>query len=306
MMDDRDRIGEDLARSRKDLAEAIAALKQNFDITRFFGSVHGRSAGPDASGRAEPAAPGAAVMPVIEAAGAAIRANPRAAALAGAGLAWLAWSGIRRRVTSSRAARPEWLDGIAALREEADRLRARVARSRDSGALDEVAARDSLEDIAASLDHAIRQEIGQGLDGLDAETRTAALAAREAACRREFGKGGSGASGQNGGMLGRVGKIVTAGAALTAAGGFVASLLSRGQPSAEAAARAPDETGAEEAAAREELRDDLEQLSRLVTRLTSTLRSVVDETVSRAGSTATRRGETSAEAALHDKDAGAA
>ncbi|WP_283178450.1 hypothetical protein [Gemmobacter sp. 24YEA27] len=305
-MHDRDRIGEEIARSRQDLAEAIAALKQNFNMTRFFGGGQGRAAGPDASGHADPASPGAAVMPVIEAAGAAIRANPRAAALAGAGLAWLTWSGIRRRSSSSRAARPEWLQGIAALREEADRLRARVERSRDSGALDEVAARDSLEDIAASLEQAIRQEIGQGLDGLDAETRAAALAAREAACRREFGKGGSGASGQNGGMLGRVGKIVTAGAALTGAGGFVASLLSRGQPSSDAAARGPDNAGTEEAEAREELRDDLEQLSLLVTRLTSTLRSVVDETVSRAGSTATRRDETPAEAALRDKDAGAA
>ncbi|SEC12177.1 hypothetical protein [Rhodobacter sp. 24-YEA-8] len=305
-MDDRDRIGEEIARSRQDLAEAIAALRQNFNITRFFGGGQGRASGPDVSGHSGPAQPGAAVMPVIEAAGAAIRANPRAAALAGAGLAWLAWSGVRRRATSSPEARPEWLDGIAALREEADRLRARVERSRDSGALDDVAARDSLEDIAASLDHAIRHEIGRGLDGLDAETRTAALAAREAACRREFGKDGAGASGHIGATLGRVGKIVTAGAALTAAGGFVASLLSRGQPSAAAAAGGRDEAGMEDTEAREELREDLEQLSLLVARLTSTLRSVVDETVSRDESSATGRDETPADAALREKNAGAA
>lgn len=273
-MNDRDRIGEDLARSRQDLAEAIAAFGKGFDISRIFGGRAGRSGEDTGAGPS-----GAAVMPALraagEAAGATIRANPGAAALAGAGIAWLAWSGLRRRAAQRQKARPEWLVAIAALREDAARLRARIDRSHASGALTEDAARDSLEDVEASLDLAILQELGRGLDGLDSETRAAALATREAVLRREFGK--SVLPRQGAATGGGFGRLLATGTVLTAAGGCLAAFLNRGQPEPDA----PEK--------RDALREDLDQLTSLVARLAQTLGDVLDETVARAEPAASSR-----------------
>ncbi|WP_112308770.1 hypothetical protein [Pseudogemmobacter bohemicus] len=265
-MDDDDRSGKDLRQGRRELAEAIEALGKKLDPSRFFPGVRGGEG------------PVAAAMPVLEAGLAAVRANPRATVLAGLGLAGagllLAYGGASRG--ARREAWPEWLVGAASLREEAARLRARVERARVSGALDEAAARDSLDDIDASLETAIRQQMGQGLDGLEEEARAAALAAREAAWQREFGK-----IRQSGGKKparGTFGRILSVGTIVTAAGGLLAAFLARDRRSDDAfdAGAGEVDDAEDSAAARRAVSEDLEQLSLLVARLSRSLREAFD------------------------------
>lgn len=180
--------------------------------------------------------------PYTQALDAAVRANPLALALTGAGLAWLIFG--RRNATEPDPsplagtlfeAEARWEDEggpvsdlpetDALWMQEADRLRLRA-----SGMIARInaAVRDNLapaadlaknrSDVVASLAKDVRRVMGKGLDGLTESVRDKALAAREQAyvMRITAGKVGAETVRDN---------PVVAGLALAAAGATLASLL---------------------------------------------------------------------------------
>ncbi|NPD13932.1 hypothetical protein HOY34_01800 [Xinfangfangia sp. D13-10-4-6] len=202
-----------------------------------------------------------AAMPALKAAGATIRANPLAAALAGAGLGWLAFSGISRARSKPREARPEWLVEVDQRRDEAERLRQKINRAAEEGLLDEAEADESLAEVETSLQSEIRRLMGRGLDGLESETRAAALAARQAALTRATSGKGFGR---------KVVRTLGAGGGLAALAALVAAMTRR-----DPAAPGPDEDDA--AAAREALAQEAARLSALAAELSAAVRGVLSQ-----------------------------
>ncbi len=269
-----------LARERAELARAVDELCNRLNPRRIL-----RDGERSAAERAESAGlldtPALrAATPLVRGAGTAVRANPLAAALAGAGLAWLAWSG-RSRAKTTPEARPEWLVEVTQRREEAARLRAKIARSQAEGLLDEAEAGESLAEVDAALQSEIRRLMGRGLDGLEAETRAAALAAREAALK----------AGDKPARRGNAGRILTAGTAVAALAGLATTLLRRrdgaeerpeaGEPEAGEDVGQADVGRAEIGAMRDVLLDEAGRLSDLVSRLTVTLGEIMDHGAAR-------------------------
>lgn len=216
-----------LARERDDLREALAELRDRIapqglvsDLTdklrRGFnlGSL-GETAGSGAKHLLKGVNAGA--TPLVKMAGSAAKANPVAAALVGAGAAWLAYSAVKSHRAAKEEALPEWLREAGSLQERAEALRDRIAEAEEKLSFSREEAQESLEEIDETFARELRRLMGQGLDGLDAETRKAAFAAREAAFDKHYGKGG--------GL--KFGSTLTYGAALAAAGTALASFWPR-------------------------------------------------------------------------------
>lgn len=270
-MNDYRNLSEDLALTRQELAGAVAALGKRLGAGRLSGSD---AAG---SGRETPQEPQAfaavkAAMPALGLAGSVIRSNPLASVLTGAGLAWLAWSGLRRKANAPRETLPQWLIEAGGLREEARRLKSRVDEAEASGVLDARGAKETREEIAASLASETRRLMGQGLDGLEEETRAAALTAREAAWQRAYGDAGGRKSG-----LGGFAKVLTAGTALAGLGGLVAAVMARASPAEAAVSEAETVVRETTEAARKVIADEADRLAKLAADLSRAIREITEE-----------------------------
>lgn len=240
------RIEADLARERDELALALAALRDRLR----------RPADPGRNGFAATAAP------VAKAAGRAVQAWPLASAIAGAGAAWLGWRALNALRRTGGEAMPEWLVEAGELHDRAARLRARIEAAEAAGDLGPDEAGDSLAEVEEALKKEVRHLMGRGLDGLEAEARAAALAAREEAWQAKYG----------GGRRLRLGAMLTSGPALALAGAALAAVFPRASAAKEADEAARDAVEA----ARRVIADEADRLTALAGELSRTLREVVD------------------------------
>ncbi|VDC28009.1 hypothetical protein [Pseudogemmobacter humi] len=250
------RIEADLARERDELALALAALRERLR----------RPAEPARNGFAATAAP------VAKAAVRAAQTWPLASAVAGAGLAWLGWRAVNGLRGKDADSAPEWLVEAGELHDRAAKLRARIEEAAAAGGLDEAGARDSLAEVDEALKKEVRRLMGRGLDGLEAEARAAALAAREEVWQAKYGGGRP-----------KIAALLTSGPVLALAGAALAAVIPR------ASAAKDTEQAARDAveAARQVIGEEADRLTALAEELSRSLREALD--AAKTGDETTRR-----------------
>lgn len=227
----------------------------------------------------------ASALPLAKLAGSSIRANPVASAVAGAGLAWLAYSSFKARRDAPPEALPEWLVEAESLLERAEELRERIAQAKQAGAFADHEAEDSLADVERSYQQELRLVMGRGLDALDAETRAAALAARETAFDKRHGKGGDTGF--------KLGGVLSYGALIAAAGTALASVYPRQDKGETAEAKVQAAVDAAMAKARHVVEEQADRLSVLAETLAEALqdKARTDPSESNTAFTSRRSGD---------------
>ena len=214
--EDPEAIAARLQQDRADIARAFSELRERLTPGRSAGEAGADlwQSAREATGRTAARLAGGAgdnALKLAQSAGAAAKANPVAAVVAGGGLAVLAWAGVKALRARNAVPLPEWLAEADALQERAEKLLERIGHAEAEGALSPQEAQDSREDVEEGVRQELRRLMGLGLDGLEPKTRAAAYAARQEAWDRHSGK-----SGALSGLLGKGTMMAVAGAGLTA------------------------------------------------------------------------------------------
>lgn len=171
----------------------------------------------------------------------AVRSNPLALALTGAGLAWLAFGRNRDEnpIKHAAVAQPvdddDWMAGVETLRTRARALLRRIDDAERRGLAGAEELSRHRDEVITALAQDMRQAMGRGLDGLDAAARAATMAAREAALTARIES--ETAATPHTPVLG--------GALLAAAGAALAAILPQGKVEADVLGRARDQMGEE-------------------------------------------------------------
>jgi hypothetical protein len=116
----------------------------------------------------------------------AIRANPVALVLTGAGLAWLAFgkrkdTGADDDILAADLAQADWNSEVETLRVRAATLLRRIDAARRGGLASDAELEQHRAEVVTALAHQVRQAISRGLAALSDEAKAAEIAAREAA-----------------------------------------------------------------------------------------------------------------------------